>query len=108
MTKIIFDVQRDNGYGKNVYLPGELIISPIQNSTTNQRPNMSLKLGGGAVEFELEPTSEYLLWAVTERVSTSGGSLLSFQRTVSVPDSLTPVDYLDLEDVEPIVIHENA
>lgn len=103
MTKIIFDVQRDNGYGKQVYLPGSLSWKPMQNSSTNPRPSMWFNLGTGPIEFEVEPTTEYLLWTVTESVATSGGTNLSYQRAVAVPDSVEPVNYLDLEDVDPVV-----
>lgn len=98
MTKIIFDVKRDNGYGKEVYLKGSLIWMPMQNSTTQPKPNMSFDLGSGPIEFSVEPTDETFLWVVTETVLTSGGSNLSFQRIVSVPVSEEPINYLDLPD----------
>lgn len=100
MTKIIFDVKRDNGYGKEVYLKGSLIWMPVQNSTTQPKPNMSFDLGSGAIEFSVEPTDGTFLWVVTETVLTSGGSNLSFQRTVSVPESDEPINYLDLPDAD--------
>jgi len=104
MTKIIFDVKRDNGYGKDVYLKGILNWMPVQNSTTQPKPNMSFDIGSGPIEFPVEPTDGTFLWTVTETVFTSGGSSLSFQRTVSVPDSAEPINYIDLPDVDPAVI----
>lgn len=101
MTKIIFNIKRDNGYGKQVYLKGALSWMPMQNSTTNPKPNMSFELGSGAIEFDVQATDGTFLWTVTETVYTSGGSNLSFQRTVSVPESTEPINYLDLEDVDP-------
>ena len=104
MTKIIFDVKRDNGYGKQVYLKGSLIWMPVQNSTTQPKPNMAFDLGAGPIEFSVEPTDGTFLWTVTETVLTSGGSNLSFQRTVAVPESTKPINYIDLEDVDPATI----
>lgn len=104
MTKIIFDVKRDNGYGKQVYLKGSLNWMPVQNSTTQPKPNMSFDLGTGPIEFYVEPTDGTFLWTVNEMVFTSGGSGLSFERTVSVPESEEPINYIDLEDVDPAVI----
>lgn len=104
MTKIIFDIKRDNGYGKQVYLKGLLTWQPVQNSTTQPKPNMSFELGSGPIEFSVEATDGTFLWTVNETVFTSGGSNLSFERTVAVPDSAEPINYIDLEDVSPSVI----
>jgi hypothetical protein len=98
MTKIIFDVKRDNGYGEEVYLKGSLSWFPMQNSTTSPKANISIELGSGPVELNVEPTDGTFLWTVTELVGTSGGTPLSYQRTVEVPDSETPINYLDLPD----------
>ena len=100
MTKIVFDVKRDNGYGKDVYLNGTLRWSPIQNSTTTVYPSMAFELGSGPIEFEVQPTSEYLLWNVLEQIATSGGSFISYERVVSVPDSPETINYLDLPDAD--------
>jgi hypothetical protein len=107
MTKIIFDVKRDNGYGKQVYLKGSLTWQPAQNSTTNPKPNMAFELGSGPIEISVEPTNGTFLWTVNEMVLTSGGSGLSFERTVSVPESSESINYIDLEDVDPSVILTN-
>jgi hypothetical protein len=106
MTKIIFDIKRDNGYGKEVYLKGSLSWQPIQNSTTNVKPNMTFELGLGAIEFSVEPTDGTFLWTVTESIATSGGTFLTYQRVVSVPESDEPINYLDLPDADANTILE--
>jgi hypothetical protein len=100
MTKIIFDIKRDNGYGKDVYLAGTLSILPNQRADA-LKPTMSLKLGNGPVEFDLEPTNGEMFWTVREIVGTSGGSQLRYERNLEIPDSSKPVNYLDLPDVDP-------
>lgn len=102
MTKIIFDIQRDNGYGKSVYLKSTLSWSATQNSVniSELKPTLNMQLEG-PVEFNVEATDETFFWVVTETVITSGGTTLGYQRCVSVPDSETPVNYLDLEDIDP-------
>jgi hypothetical protein len=104
MTKIIFDIKRDNGYGKEVYLNGKLTWVPVQNSTTNPIPNMNFDLGLGKIEFNVPETNETFLWTVVENLATSGGTPLRYERTVSVPDSTESINYLDLPDVDPAVI----
>jgi hypothetical protein len=108
MTKIIFDVQRDNGYGTMVYLPGVLNWAPMHNSTTNPKANMQFTLGGNPIEINVEPTDGTFLWTVTETVHTSGGTGLSYQRTVQVPDSTEPINYLDLPEGDPETIFPNS
>lgn len=108
MTKIIFDVQRDNGYGTMTYLAGSLNWAPMQNSTTNPKANMQFPLGGNAIEVDVEPTDGTFLWTVTEMVGTSGGTVLAYQRTVEVPDSATPINYLDLPDGDVKTIFPDA
>ena len=104
MTKIIFDVKRDNGYGKNVYLKGMLNWLPVQNSVTNPIPNMNFDLGLGPIEFDVPATDGTFLWTVSENLMTTGGTPLRYERTVSVPDSGTPINYLDLPDADPNII----
>jgi hypothetical protein len=99
MTKIIFDIKRDNGYGKEVYAPGNLSWIPAQNSTTNPLPQMSFTLGG-PIEFDIPVIDEKMYWGVIESVN-MGASVMQYHRTVSVPDSKTPINYLDLPDVDP-------
>jgi hypothetical protein len=99
MTKIIFDIKRDNGYGKEIYASGNLTWTPAQNSTTNLLPQMNFSLGG-PIEFEIPVISESMYWGVTEYVG-FGGAVYQYQRFVTVPDSATPINYLDLPDVDP-------
>jgi hypothetical protein len=108
MTKIIFDIKRDNGYGKEVYLKGMLNWMPVQNSTTNPMPNMNFNLGNGPIEFEVPHTDGTFLWTVIENLVTSGGTSISYERTVSIPDSVEPINYLDLPDEDPNKIFDTA
>jgi hypothetical protein len=108
MTKIIFDIKRDNGYGKEVYHKGSLIWKPIQNSTTHPKPSMSFDLGSGAIEFNVEETDGTFLWVVVENIFTSGGTSVTYERTVSVPKSDKPINYLDLPDEDPNKIFDTA
>ena len=104
MTKIVFDIKRDNGYGKDVYMNGSLNWTPMQNSTTNPIPNMNFDLGMGAIEFDVPATDGTFLWTVVENLATSGGTPLRYERTVSVPDSANTINYLDLPDADPKTI----
>jgi len=99
MTKIIFDIQRDNGYGKKLYMPGSLNWMPAQNSTTNPLPQMNFTLGG-PIEFEVPVIEEPMYWGVTEYAGI-GGQVRQYQRFVIVPDSAEAINYIDLEDVDP-------
>lgn len=99
MTKIIFDIKRDNGYGKEIYPSGTLSWFPAQAPTSNPLPKMDFILGAGPIDFEI-PGKNDVYWSVVEYVS-FGGPMQSYQRTVSVPESETPINYLDLEDVDP-------
>lgn len=99
MTKILFDIKRDNGYGKQVYLKGSLDWKPIYNSLTEQKPNMSFTLGEGFVEFDIPSTDGTWGWAVVESLLTSGGTPLRFERVVEVPESDAVINYLDLPEV---------
>jgi len=104
MTKIIFDVKRDNGYGKDIYMKGSLSWMPNQNSTSYPKPSMSFELGFGPIEFNVEATDGTFLWTVVENLLTSGGTPLRYERTVSVPESAGPINYLDLPDVDPDIL----
>lgn len=108
MTKIIFDIKRDNGYGKEVYLKGSLSWQPIQNSTTTPKPSMIFELGNGPIEFNVDATDASFLWVVRESLATSGGSQLIYERIVTVPESSKPINYLDLDDADPATIFKSA
>ena len=108
MTKILFDVKRDNGYGKDVYMRGSLVWNPLQNSTSNPIPSMSFELGSGAIEFEVPATNSSFAWTVLENLATSGGTPLRYERTVLVPESKDVINYLDLEDVDPVTFFNSA
>lgn len=101
MTKIIFDIKRDNGYGTDVYLKGALRLFPRTIDISASKPNLSFDLGNGPIEFDLEPTNGEYYWIVRETLVTSGGSSLRYERSVEIPDSSKPVNYLDLPDVDP-------
>jgi len=109
MTKIIFDIKRDNGYGKLVNIFGNLNWNASQQSVNlaDVKPAMSVQISGGPVQFEVEPTDETFFWTVTETSITSGGTGVTYQRNVSVPNSDTPIDFLDLPDVDPNTFFPN-
>lgn len=106
MTKIIFDIKRDNGYGKMMYAPGSLTWLPGQNSTTNPKPQMNFQLGG-PIEIDVEPTNGEMYWGVIEYVGI-GQNILSYQRNVEIPDSDKPIKYEDLPDIDPETFFNEA
>lgn len=55
----------------------------------------AVELVDGQAEVDLRPTSASWAWAILERVPKG------IRRYVLVPDSLTPLDYGDLVDVDP-------
>lgn len=107
MTKIIFDVQRDNGYGKKVYSTGMLNWIPGQQTTTSPLPQMNFALAGSPIEIEIPVSQDKAYWAVTEYVN-NNGPMQTYQRFVTVPESSKPINYLDLEDVDPVTFFNSA
>lgn len=100
MTQIIFDHKRTDGYGRQVYLPGQMIWSP-SNRAVSPNPPMGIMIGlGGPVSIEVQPTDDTFYWEVTEQVQTTGGTPLVYKRCVMVPASEDSINYIDLPDVD--------
>jgi len=100
MTKIIFDVKRDNGYGKMVYLNGFLSFYEVPEVGENSRQSISLNIGSGPVEFEIPAGESGSIWNVTETVGDGFSEARTYGRKVFIPNSEIAIDFLDLEDVE--------
>lgn len=99
MTQIIFDHKRMDGYGREVYLPGQMIWSP-SNRAVSPNPPMGIMVSlGGPVTIEAQITDDTFYWEVTENAVTTGGTTLTYKRYVMVPASEEPINYLDLPDV---------
>ena len=100
MTKIIFDVKRDNGYGKMVYLQGMLTFHKVAAPGENQQSSISFNIGSGPVEVEVPSGDSGSVWNVTETVGNGFSAAQTYGRKVFIPNSETVIDFLDLEDVE--------
>lgn len=100
MTQIIFDIKRDNGYGTQVYLPGRVAFNP-SNRGLSMNPPMGVSMPlGGPVTIELQATDDTFWWDVIEYAETNGGTPSVYKRSVVVPVSEEPIDFLDLPDVD--------
>lgn len=100
MTQIIFDIKRDNGYGTQVYLPGRIAFNPSNRGLSANPPmGFSVPLGGPVV-IELQVTDDSFWWDVIEYAETNGGTPTVYKRSVMVPLSEEPINFLDLPDVD--------
>lgn len=106
MTKIIFDIKRDNGYGKMTYPIGVLNWMPNQRNSNVIINQLQYQLGG-PIEIELEPTNGVYYWGVTEN-NINGVNVISYYRNVEIPDSDKPIKYEDLPDVDPETFFNEA
>lgn len=100
MTKIIFDLKRDNGYGKMIYLNGVLAFHKVQLDGENQRSSISFNIGSGPIEIEIPAGENGSIWNVTETVGDGFSTARTYGRKVFIPNSEETINFLDLEDVE--------
>lgn len=105
MTQILIDIRRPNEAGELVNVYGEIEWYPSVRYNGEdvivEDYGFITPLSGMPATVEVIPNNATYCWAVVERTEDAHGETDLYRRYVTVPDSATPINYVDLVDVDP-------
>lgn len=105
MTQILIDIRRPNEAGELVNVYGEIEWYPSRRNTTDElvieATGFIVKLEGAPVTIDVLPNSADFCWAVVERTEDAHSETDLYRRYVTVPNSGSVLNYVDLTDVSP-------
>jgi hypothetical protein len=105
MTQILIDIRRPESSGQNVNTSGEIEWYPSRRHNASSSvilpTGFVAPLTGDSITIEAAPSNSDFCWGVIERTIDVQGKTQTYRRFVSVPDSSSQVNYIDLTNVDP-------